>query len=351
MDSPERRRRRTATAGRGFLGFTLVELLVVIAIIGVLVALLLPAVQAAREAARRAQCSNNLHQMGVAAQNYAAAKGTLPPAYGRTADDVAKGISFSKRGLFTSLLQYIEGQSTYDRIKFNFSPAPMYDDPVRDVVIDAFICPSWPDPKVITSAPTGYEYQLGAICTYAGAAGAVRNRGEKLFPSPNGFGQLPDNGAFTMAEIDGPATSNPFGGSGGSKRLIGYARRLKEITDGQSNSMMIGEFVHRECCLGQLVEDPPGNARPWYLAGYLDGPYSMKVAETSPNACVTRLASSCLTGTATYFNHLPMGSFHPGVTQFAYVDGSVHVVTDNVELEVYKDIATVNGDEPPNASL
>jgi type II secretory pathway pseudopilin PulG len=327
----------------------LVELLVVIAIIGVLVALLLPAVQAARESARRAQCANNLHQMGVAAQNYAAANGALPPAYDRTAEEIAKGIAFTKRGLFTSLLRFIEGQSAYGKIQFTYAPADVFNDPVRDVVIESFLCPSWPDAKVTASAPAGYEYQLGAVCSYSGVSGAVRNRGESLFGSS--FGQLPDNGAFTMKQVEGPASSSPFGGSGPTKRLVGHARRLKEILDGQSNSIMIGEFVHRECCLGQLVEDPPGNTRPWYLAGYQDGPYSMKVAETPPNACVTRLASSCVTGQATHFNHLPMGSFHPGVTQFVCVDGSVRILADNVELEVYKDIATVNGEEAGSASL
>src|SRR5690606_2387604 len=107
MEALPKNRLKTPTAR----AFTLVELLVVIAIIGVLVALLLPAVQAAREAARRAQCSNNLEQMGLAAQNYAAAKGTLPAGYDRTAQDVKDGLNFSKRGMFTSLLQYIEGQT------------------------------------------------------------------------------------------------------------------------------------------------------------------------------------------------------------------------------------------------
>ncbi|HMO85784.1 MAG TPA: DUF1559 domain-containing protein, partial [Lacipirellulaceae bacterium] len=307
------------------------------AIIGVLVALLLPAVQAAREAARRAQCSNNLHQMGVAAQNHIAAKGTLPPGYGRTEQDVRQSVNFVKRGLFTELLQYIEGQSAYQQIIFDYQSRglPYYEDPARDIVIGAYLCPSWPDAAVIQSSLPNYEYQRGAMCTYSGVAGAVRNLGEEINSS---FGRLPINGAFTMRTIPGASLFQPT-------VVVGYARPVKEITDGQSNSLMIGEFVHRECCFNALVEDPPGNVRPWYVAGFSDGPYSMKVAEYSPNACLTRQPTSCVTGQGTNFNHLPMGSFHPGVTHFVFVDGSVHLINDNIELNVYRDLATVNGEE------
>jgi len=322
-------------------GFTLVELLVVIAIIGVLVSLLLPAVQAAREAARRAQCSNNLHQIGLAAQNYVAAKGTLPYGYARTAEHAKNNISFVKHGLFADLLQYIEGETTYQRVDFDYykqSGRPMYQDPARDVVVDAYLCPAWPDARVIQSAPANYEYQLGALTTYSGVAGAIRNQGETLFNSS--FGRIPDNGAFTMVQV--PGSTGPFGSG---NYLIGYARKLKEITDGTSNSLLIGEFVHRDCCFGEYKEEPPGNTRPWYLSGYQDGPYSMKVLEKPPNVCVVRNPQNCVTGEAIHFNHLPMGSFHAGITQFVMIDGSVRSIADSVDLEVYKDFATVNGGE------
>ena len=242
--------------------------------------------------------------------------------------------------MFTDLLQYIEGQSAYNQLIFDYKKAgkPYFEDPARDVVIDAFFCPAWPDAKVTTSALPNYEYQLGALATYSGVAGAIRDVNDTFNSS---FGRLPKNGAFTMTEVASTSAS-PFGGG---KTLIGYARRLKEITDDTSNSMLVGEFVHRECCFGALVEDSPGNVRPWYVSGFTDGPYSMKVLENPPNVCVTRNAGSCVTGQGTNFNHLPMGSFHPGITQFAYVDGSVHSIVDNVDLEAYKSLATVNGEE------
>jgi prepilin-type N-terminal cleavage/methylation domain-containing protein len=327
---------------RDVCGFTLVELLVVIAIIGVLVALLLPAVQAAREAARRSQCSNNLHQMGLAAQNYIASKKTLPMGYGRTTDDVKNNITFVKRGLFTELAQFIEGGNAYNQVIFDYKKLGKvyYDDPARDLVIDTYQCPAWPDPKVFISAPANYEYQMGAMSHYSGVAGAVTATTNAQDKFSSSFGLIPNNGAFTMKySASGGSIFNPNGD------LIGYARPIKEITDGMSNSLLIGEFVHRECCLGSLVEDAPGNVRPWYVAGFQDGPYSMKVLETPPNACVTRQGASCVTGQATNFNHLPMGSFHPGITQFAFVDGGVHVIADAIEIDVYKALATVNGEE------
>jgi prepilin-type N-terminal cleavage/methylation domain-containing protein len=314
-------------------GFTLVELLVVIAIIGILVALLLPAVQSAREAARRSQCMNNLKQMGLAAQNYAAKGKSLPVGYGRTLEHVRSNASFIKEGLFSTLLQFMEEQDAYDTVNFDYyrdTPRPLYyDDPARNIVIAAYVCPDWPDARVTTSVPTNYEYQLGAACTYSGVGGAVRDDGEKLIPS--GYGPIPNNGAFTVKQ----EILNLF-----SRPVVGIPRKLSQITDGQSNSFMIGEFVHRDCEFGAYQEEAPGNVRPWYLSGHSDAPYAFKILENPPNVCVTRFDI--------HFNYLPMGSFHPGITQFAFVDGSVHIIADEIDVEVYKDFATVTGEEVLN---
>src|SRR5438876_1373568 len=114
-------------------GFTLVELLVVIAIIGVLVALLLPAVQAAREAARRAQCSNNLKQLSLALLNYETVHNTLPPA----------GIDSNQMSWAVLLLPYFEQQALYDQFNFNKGSWQAFNRTtlVQGIRLKAIICP------------------------------------------------------------------------------------------------------------------------------------------------------------------------------------------------------------------
>jgi prepilin-type N-terminal cleavage/methylation domain-containing protein len=331
-----RHRRRTA--------FTLVELLVVIAIIGILVALLLPAIQSAREAARRSQCTNNLKQIGLAAQNCADRYKALPMGFGRTVDHITKSYPGIKEGLWPELLRYMEEGATYDRIDFVYLPGRQYfDDPVRDVVIQAFMCPDFPDTKIVAQSTTKppYEYQWGALCTYAGVAGANIATVQPAPPAKtvtSQYGNLPIDGAGAFI-----VRSQLVPGAGFIPQLIGARRKLSQITDGQSKSFLVGEFVHRDCLFGAFSPDVAKlNMRPWYLSGNGDAPYQMKVLDFAPNSCLSRDVD----GVA--FNYLPMGSFHPGVTQFAYIDGSVHVITDNIDLGLYKAIATTAYNEVIN---
>ncbi|HEX3601532.1 MAG TPA: DUF1559 domain-containing protein, partial [Lacipirellulaceae bacterium] len=123
-------------------GFTLVELLVVIAIIGILVALLLPAIQAAREAARRSQCANNLHQLAIAALNYESAQKEFP--VGRNSgtlltDPTKDSIHW---GFLARLLPYIEGSDVYGQIDFTQAVDADVNKPVEMTNISFFICPS-----------------------------------------------------------------------------------------------------------------------------------------------------------------------------------------------------------------
>jgi len=123
-------------------GFTLVELLVVIAIIGILIALLLPAVQAAREAARRIQCTNNLAQLGLALQNYDAAHEALPPGVVNADGPIRSTPQGYHMSWLVQLLPYIEEQVTFKHVDFAVGAYDKKNDPVLKTEVHVFACPS-----------------------------------------------------------------------------------------------------------------------------------------------------------------------------------------------------------------
>lgn len=192
-------------------GFTLVELLVVIAIIGILMGLLLPAVQSAREAARRIQCANNLRQLGLAALNYESAKGHLPG----IGDSISTGYSVQAR-----LLPYCEQTNLHDLIDYRLPLGrsrdgftPPYDE-ISKQPISFFNCPSDDVPTVRAN----YQRVSGETHTFAGLNYAI-NVG-------SGTGNFVSYGDPT----DGIAWA-------GSKL------RLAQITDGTSNTVMFAETL------------------------------------------------------------------------------------------------------------
>lgn len=286
--------------------FTLVELLVVITIIGVLVALLLPAVQVAREAARRMQCSNNLKQMGLAMHNYATARdGYFPPG----------SPGALKHGLFTHMLPYMELQTLYDQLDLS-GKTPTDQEAHRSDVVNGYICPSWPHPLVYTLDASGAW--PGAITTYQGVAGAYPNT--QPYTASSGGGNIPKNGIFGWMIV----------------------RNLSEVKDGLSNTLAMGEFVQIDERTSNVTvwSQVPGAVRPWILGGEIDPSlYASKVLVYAINARVDR-------GTdGVPYNHLPMGSFHSGGANFLVADGSVTFLSDSIVLDLYRKLATVAGSE------
>ncbi|MFM7184408.1 MAG: DUF1559 domain-containing protein [Planctomycetota bacterium] len=311
---------RGSLLGSGRRGFTLVELLVVIAIIATLIGLLLPAVQSAREAARRSACSNNLKQLGLGALTYASAKNnTLPP--GSPQNHTTK---VPYHGLFSHLLPFIEQKSLFDGLKLEGNPK---DDTVAlNTAIPAYTCPSWSDP-VVFSAQANW-YMNGAITTYQGSNGAFYSSGTTPVLASQS-GDLPNNGLVRVNPVRAGETITAKTASAGASLKFG------KVTDGMSKTLFMAEFVQRDS--GAAA---PGNVRPWLLAsnGQL-GLYTSKIVDVSPNQLVMRDVGGI------QFNELPFSSKHPGGVMAVYGDGGVRWIDDMIEIAVYKAVATADGGE------
>lgn len=290
-------------------GFTLVELLVVISIIGILIALLLPAVQAAREAARRMQCNNNLKQMGIAMHGYVAANqgDYFPPGdYG-----------MFKHGLFTYLLPYLEQEPLFNSIDFTKATTA---DPKRFTPVSVYLCPSYIHPTIVSTAMASSAMWQGAVSLYQGVAGAIVNRGETIVSS--GYGNKPNNGVF----------------------FSGTPQSVSKVQDGLSNTLAIGEFVEHDTDPTSFYYVPWGCTRPWMVGagavpGFTGPSYVTKVIQFRINATVSQTQVDVL------FNWLPMGSSHPGGANFLLADGSVVFLHDTMNLDTYRAMATINGGE------
>ncbi|MDY0170677.1 MAG: DUF1559 domain-containing protein [Thermoguttaceae bacterium] len=295
---------------RASIAFTLVELLVVIAIIGILIALLLPAVQSAREAARRMQCANNLKQMALAMHNYAAAHREYFP---------IGSPGPVQHGLFSAMLPYLEQQAIYDQLDLTGKARTTFQEPHRYTPVAAYTCPSWPHGDVFRDMSNGN--QNGAITTYQGIAGAHPTVPPVTEASP-GCGDMPQNGIFGWARL----------------------RRFADVRDGLSNTLALAEFVQIDLIAGSgtmSFENPPGNVRPWVLGATSSGEcsYAFKTVVHPLNSQFDRVSDDVP------FNHLPFGSCHPGGGHFAAADGSVHFLSESTSLDLYRRLMTVDGGE------
>ncbi len=320
--------------------FTLVELLVVIAIIGVLMGLLLPAVQMAREAARRTSCANNMRNMGLAVMNYESGKGYFPPSI-----SVNMGLPPGAPGqpgspfpaivhhLHVFLLPYMEQGNVADQYNMMlpwFAPQNL---PALQVNIPTFVCPSAPgggDRRVTGTFTFGapFAYEGLGVTDYA-TCSSINNGAITFFGYPSGVDQFTLQSAL-FAELKGPGITPILGVPTTGKNTI------SRVQDGLSNTILICEDAGRpEYWVGNRL-DPSRrlNDGGWghHEADYgLDGAIS-KTDPRGPGNCVI----NCHNNNETY-------AFHPGGAQHVFGDASTGFLSDEITPQVYAALITAKG--------
>jgi prepilin-type N-terminal cleavage/methylation domain-containing protein/prepilin-type processing-associated H-X9-DG protein len=310
------------------LGFTLVELLVVIAIIGILVALLLPAVQAAREAARRMSCSNNLKQQATAIANFESQKKHLPPA--RLGPDstganevfhLKTPVERSGASGFVLMLPQLEEQALFDGLEIDTKnglyPAGIFSafwrTPEREELLhtslNVFRCPSTESPQH-SESPSYSSWDLKpAVGSYAFCAG---HRG------PNG--KDPVRACMTKHHNTGA-------------HLYWNTVKIADVTDGTSKTLSIGEVI------GEHLQS---SSNVWsYVLRYADCFRVTDVPLNTPpdiNAKVVGENTANVNGA--------FASRHSGGGQFCFLDGHVEFLTDSVDFDLYQNLSTIAGTPP-----
>lgn len=323
-------------------GFTLVELLVVIAIIGILIALLLPAIQAAREAGRRAECQSNLKQIGIALHNYHDIFNKLPPgrfhahqyapgawsSYDRGppptgAPSPIPGSQHYKGSILVCLLPYVEHEALYNAFDFTqpiVNNQTMPGDPgtqIRTNIIPVYICPS------DNFGPKRDGTNI-ALYNYSACRGAHS-------PHPMGSAHCPCPNAYVAYHL--PGTGSNY--VSGVFHPGAYSINMAEVLDGLSNTVFFGE-IRPEC-------DSSTNAG-WVYSGNSNGVSSTAI----PINLDTCDRTSCPDGSSVnplncaYYGsgagQYGYKSQHPGGAQILMGDGSVRFFHDSIDQMLYRDL-------------
>lgn len=301
-------------------GFTLVELLVVIAIIGILVALLLPAVQAAREAARRSSCANNIRQVVLATLNYEAAKGTLP----RGSLHASPEGLVDRAGILAQIMPYAEDAALHDLIDFDQEtsdqqlPDGTY---LASFRVAMYECPSSDAERIVAQggiprAMTSYSASVGSTRQWNGAFGCRC--------APAEFDQWNDTGLR-----DYPTLADPYSYSGPFTRLA-VTTDLRKITDGLSKTIFIGE-VRPDCS---------DHVRRGWLHSNNGSGLTTTTFPINYDSCLRQspvvIDGEGCSKTCNWTSELGFKSSHPGGAHFAFGDGGTRFLREDIDHLTYQ---------------
>jgi prepilin-type N-terminal cleavage/methylation domain-containing protein/prepilin-type processing-associated H-X9-DG protein len=296
-------------------GFTLIELLVVIAIIAVLISLLLPAVQSAREAARRAQCINNMKQMTLAAHNYESANGCFPLGdhYGR--DWQSLQLVRQDAGHFVALTAYYEQGAIFNALNSSIMIYEAQNSTVSGAGVSMLWCPS--DGDIV-----GLRYP------------GMKGDGWDCSPIPMTFSSYAGNLGPLIYRYDDPSLNKMQGvfGHSGNQVVGGTASfgpiKISSITDGTSNTFMYGEHAHSRISAMTELGDYYGIN--WWTSGdYGDTTFSTIFP---PNFFVSDDAGYQIPQLVPRQNNFSVTatSMHPGGVNFSFCDGSVRFIKNSI---------------------
>jgi len=337
-------------SGSGKCAFTLVELLVVIAIIGILVALLLPAIQAAREAARRTQCANNIKQLGLAAMNFVSAKKGFPvglqgPSVFHTGDAAYEGPVWTN--VMVELMPFIEQQnlqSNFDKTKPTGNATgpntvgPNVTTSIAAQIVVNFRCPS----SLLIPQNNVSSYIFGTN-DYA-ANGGTRIYDPVADPRRRLAAAKPTGGVNPNLI---PASGVPSYNDG----LFNIAERgdtgtaLRKVTDGFSKTLMFGE---------RNRDDPSGavgKLTSYSLDGWCGWAWTSKVNSVGDNMGHAAVAINYMIPPDSGNTHdawdriCAWGSSHSGGANFCLADSSVSFMSDTTDLTILQALATISGEE------
>jgi len=317
-------------------GFTLVELLVVITIIGILIALLLPAVQAARESARRVQCKNNLKQLSLALLNYESTWGVFPP--GEVHGPHWNHCHWDGQiGIWCNLiLPQLDQQAAHDMLDFNITPQYASDNNVEvsRMQFPFMHCPS-----------DGY---FGLTTTWPNASGTGERNEKNRCRIWHYYAVAGSVEVSTKIHADGKTAGNYHCKANNGIFFNDSATKMARIRDGATNTAMLGETWGRRFP-DHVAPNPVPQACKLSHSPYSGQEYSRGMAlhmllylDVTPNfrpggeQCVYEIWSA--------------NSFHPGGVNLAFADGSIHFIDNAINIEIFQAMATIAGKEPIDAS-